>query len=145
MSEIDYCRNKVNSSKQSPQLRKPSNNRKKLLESIPKSKMSSNVKDYLSVERISIQEMEQSLMNQKSRLLRNYRLSNLLGFKDVEQEVESYHSADIKKTVPFISDNKIEKPVFKRPIKFKPPFDTYYYRDFLWKIGFSNGFIVEPV
>ena len=49
--------------------------------------MSNNVKDYLSVERISIQEMEQSLMNQKSRLLKNYRLSNLLGFKDVEKEV----------------------------------------------------------
>ena len=53
-----------------------------MLESIPKHKMSNNVKDYLSVEKISIQEMEQSIMNQKSKLLRNYRLSNLLGFKE---------------------------------------------------------------
>ena len=106
--------------------------------------MSSNVKDYLSVERISIQEMEQSLMNQKSRLLKNYRLSNLLGFKD-EQEVESYNSADIRKTAPYIEKNNssmIDRPVMKRPAKFKPPFDTYYFRDFLWKVAFSNSMIV---
>ena len=30
-------------------------------------------------------------------------------------------------------------------MKFKPGFDTYYYRDFLWKVAFSNGLLVEPV
>lgn len=29
--------------------------------------------------------------------------------------------------------------------KFKPPFELYYYRDFIWRVGFSNNFIVEPV
>mgnify|MGYP006897120932 CR=1 FL=1 len=44
--------------------------------------MSNNVKDYLSVERISIKEMEDSLVAHKSKLLKQYRLSNLLGFKE---------------------------------------------------------------
>ena len=33
----------------------------------------------------------------------------------------------------------------KRPTKFKQPFDSYYYRDFIWKVAFSNNLIVEPV
>ena len=89
-------------------------------------------------------------MNQKSKLLRNYRLSNLLGFKEEGLDssgegnnLESYHSEHIRKMVSLPED--INRPVIKRPVKFKPPFDSYYYRDFLWKVAFSNGLIVEPI
>lgn len=30
-----------------------------------------------------------------------------------------------------------------KPIKFVPPFNLYYYRDFIWKVAFSNELIVE--
>ena len=32
--------------------------------------------------------------------------------------------------------------ILRRIIRFKAPFDTYYYRDFVWKVAFSNEFIV---
>jgi len=34
--------------------------------------------------------------------------------------------------------------MIRRSGKFKPNFDLYYYRDFMWKVGFSNGMIIEP-
>ena len=41
---------------------------------------------------------------------------------------------------------KIDYPAtIKRVIKFKNPFELYYYRDFMWKVGFSNGLVVEPI
>jgi hypothetical protein len=33
----------------------------------------------------------------------------------------------------------------KRNIKFVIPFPLYYYRDFIWKVAFSNNIIVETV
>lgn len=29
--------------------------------------------------------------------------------------------------------------------KFKPPFPLYHYRDFIWKVAYSNQFMVEKV
>jgi hypothetical protein len=26
--------------------------------------------------------------------------------------------------------------------KFNPPFERYYYRDFIWKVAFSNGILL---
>lgn len=34
-------------------------------------------------------------------------------------------------------------PVVKKAAKFKAPFEMYYYRDFLWKISFSNEHMLE--
>lgn len=30
------------------------------------------------------------------------------------------------------------------PKIFKPSFGLYYYRDFMWKVAFSNNYLVEP-
>lgn len=30
-----------------------------------------------------------------------------------------------------------------KPVKFVPPFNLYYYRDFIWKVAYSNELIVE--
>lgn len=30
-----------------------------------------------------------------------------------------------------------------RRVVFKPPFPMYYYRDFIWKVAYSNGYIVQ--
>jgi hypothetical protein len=105
--------------------------------------MSNNVRDYLSVERISIKEMEDSLLAHKSKLLKHYRISNLLGFKESpkEQPLSSYHSADIRKE----EEHPKSPAILRRHTKFKPPFQLYHYRDFMWKVAFSNGLVVEPL
>lgn len=36
-----------------------------------------------------------------------------------------------------------EKNVLKRKAVFKLPFSLYYYRDFIWKVAYSNGHIVQ--
>jgi hypothetical protein len=28
---------------------------------------------------------------------------------------------------------------------FLPPFERYYYRDFIWKVAFSNGILLQPI
>ena len=40
---------------------------------------------------------------------------------------------------------KPENIFMRKPTKFKPPFELYYYRDFMWKVAFSNDFLVESV
>ena len=70
---------------QQQQTMRKSHYKKKLHEPSMKvhhSKMSNNIKDYLSVERISLCEMEESLLAQKSKLLKDQRLSNLLGYRE---------------------------------------------------------------
>ncbi len=34
-----------------------------------------------------------------------------------------------------------ENILLRKQGKFKPPYELYYYRDFMWKIGYSNNFI----
>lgn len=88
--------------------------------------------------------MEESLLYQKSKLINQQRLSNLLGFKgDCGDKVENYRSVEIQPDVPKAETKP--KIVIRKPSKFKPPFDLYHYRDFLWQIAYSNGLIVEPV
>jgi|JI6StandDraft_1071083.scaffolds.fasta_scaffold297276_1 hypothetical protein len=36
------------------------------------------------------------------------------------------------------------KKSIKLARKFRVPFETYYYRDFLWKVNFTNELFVEP-
>jgi uncharacterized ubiquitin-like protein YukD len=45
-------------------------------------KLSNNIKDYLSVEKISIKEMEESLLSHKMKMLKNYNQSNLLAYSN---------------------------------------------------------------
>ena len=35
-------------------------------------------------------------------------------------------------------------PKKQAPVKFKQPFELYYYRDLLWKVGFSNQLVRQP-
>ncbi len=105
-------------------------------------KLSNNIKDYLSVEKISIKEMEESLLTYKMRMLKNYNQSNLLAYHNPEMEE--------KQSLPRLKSIMADTPVkqkpdglfTRRPTKFKPPFEVYYYRDFLWRVGFSNNFLV---
>ena len=39
---------------------------------------------------------------------------------------------------------KIVKQNIRKPKPFSIPFDTYYYRDLLWKVAYSNNQIVVP-
>lgn len=68
------------------QIMRKSNYKKRLQEGLGKAKMSNNIKDYLSVERISIKEMEESLLSQKAKMLKQNRLSNLLVYNEVKSE-----------------------------------------------------------
>ena len=58
--------------------------------------------------------------------------------------MRSYHSVDIRPEL-IAEKAKSQNVVFKRLTKFKAPFEMYYYRDFMWKVAFSNGLLVEPV
>lgn len=41
---------------------------------------------------------------------------------------------------------KAENVILRRAIgKFKPPFPLYYYRDFMWKVAYSNQYLVDAV
>ena len=46
-----------------------------------------------------------------------------------------------KELVPLQNTNKM---LLRRNRKFKVPFKTFYYRDFLWKVNFTNLLQVEP-
>jgi hypothetical protein len=81
-------------------------------------------------------------MINKSKLYKKYHLSKLFNSESVDLEKtlnidESIHEISLspKKTIPIFSP--------KKNIKFKPPFEMYYYRDFVWKISSSNNMIME--
>jgi hypothetical protein len=73
---------------------------------------------------------------QKAKLLKKYnQQSNLLAFK---QPLASSGSAQL----PQIDSPKKEIWNIRKSNKFKPPFELYNYRDFIWKVGFSSGLII---
>lgn len=64
--------------------------------------------------------MEESLLYQKSKIIKQHRLSNLLGFKETNPEgIEQYHSVEIKQEK---EQPKVKHLLARRPAKFKPPF-----------------------
>ena len=103
------------------------------LEPIKRSGLSNNVKDYLSVEKISIRDIEEQLSPKLKDTVSMHQSgnSNLLNLRDVK--------ATVKEFLPVIKPNQAPPP--KK--KFSPPYETYYYRDFVWRCGFSSGTIVE--
>lgn len=114
---------------------------RKMLEPLGKVAMSNSIKDYLSVEKIALKEMEDSLVG-KAKLFKQYNLSNLL-FKNPDEN----DSICPDKTLNFTTSppKHHDSPVARRTVKFKPPFDLYYYRDFIWRVGFSNEMVVGLV
>lgn len=48
----------------------------------------------------------------------------------------------MKEIVPF-TNPKYDRNLLLKPRKFTQPFDTYYYRDMIWRVGFSNEEIVK--
>jgi hypothetical protein len=44
-----------------------------------------------------------------------------------------------------LSNTKPDHVFVRRNLKFKPPFELYYYRDFIWKVAYSNNLIVSVV
>lgn len=80
-------------------------------------------------------------------MLKNYNQSNLLVLNNPELEEKT------QSPLPRLKSIMVDTPVrqkpdtlfTRKPNKFKPSFELYYYRDFIWKVGFSNDFIVEPV
>lgn len=129
-------------------VRKSSKNKKiQELAVATRQKLSNNIKDYLSVEKISIKEMEDSLLAHKMKMLKNYNQSNLLAYST--PEIDETGSLPLPRLKPIMSDTPVkQKPeniIMRKPSKFKPPFELYYYRDFMWKVGFSNEFLVEAV
>lgn len=76
-------KSKARGSIQHAQLLRKSRYRKRILDPLanqPKLKMSNNIKDYLSVEKIPIKEIQESLVSHKIKLQKQYNHSNLLGF-----------------------------------------------------------------
>jgi hypothetical protein len=55
----------------------------------------------------------------------------------------SYEGPSSSKSVAVRKANPNPKP-FRKIKSFNPRFETYYYRDLLWKVNFSNEMIVEP-
>jgi hypothetical protein len=81
-------------------------------------KMSNNIKDYLSVERITIKDIETSLLT-KSSFSKRYHLSNLFDSKEPDPRDTSPNIKEVN-----LSPKKEVKvsPQFRRFAKFKPPF-----------------------
>jgi hypothetical protein len=55
----------------------------------------------------------------------------------------SYEGPTACKSVTVRKGKCSSKPI-KKIKSFNPSFETYYYRDLLWKVNFSNQIIVEP-
>jgi hypothetical protein len=62
--------------------------------------------------------------------------SNVISFEGPS----SSKSVAVRKIKPVLNNPK----PFRKIKSFAPRFETYYYRDLLWKVNFSNEMIVEP-
>lgn len=115
--------------------------------------MSNNIKDYLSVEKISVRELQQPVLVNKMRMLKSYNQSNLITSsnpeyegRDLKEAINMYNSQVIQGIIPQqVPRKRPDNILLRKQGKFKPPFQLYYYRDFMWKIGYSNGFVVQTI
>lgn len=77
----------------------------------------------------------------KARAYKKYHLSNLFDGKltelhEMKLSLQKEISLSPKKEKQLSPERSL--PLVQKAKKFKPPFEMYYYRDFIWKISFSN-------
>ena len=103
-----------------------------------------HIQDYLSVEKVAIKDVEGSMIG-KARIMRQHRLDLLVCSPSLTWDhsiLERQDSADLDRTSIMAEPPSPVKP--PKPVKFKMPFEVYFYRDFIWKVGFSNELTVSP-
>jgi hypothetical protein len=104
--------------------------------------MSNNIKDYLSVEKIALNQADSPLLN-KAKLFKDNNLHNLMLNSLPEAQI-NVQSAQLNRSES-VTISKVNQVFVRRTIKFKPPFELYHYRDFIWKVAFSNNLVVSLV
>lgn len=86
-----------------------------------------------------MREAEESIVVNRIRMLRQASHSY-----SSEPQGEALHMCQSEVAIEPPKRKRVENMLMRRiGGKFKPPFPLYYYRDFMWKVAYSNQFIVE--